>query len=213
MATLYNPKIVTDGLILYLDAANPRSYPRTGTVWNDLSGNNRTTTLANTPTFDSTGGGNITFNGSNQYASTSLPASNEVTYFFWVNVLNLIVAGGEGTLFAAPSDQGSVSIVGGTNWFSWNQGGRTGPAATANTWTNIVLTGNTTSTQFYLNSVLTNSFGSGTTLLSGTGYFCSFLDLSRNLNARLGNIAFYNRVLSAQEILQNYNATRSRFGV
>lgn len=213
MATLYNPKIVTDGLILCLDAANPRSYPSTGTTWNDLSGNNRTTTLVNTPTFNNTGGGNVTFDGTNDYATVNLPASDTVTYSFWVNILNLVVVGGEGTLFTAPSDQGSISIVNGTNWFSWNQGGRTGPAATANVWTNFVLTGNASSTRFYLNSVLTNSFGSGTTLLSGTGYFCSYSDQSRNLNARLGNITFYNRVLSAQEIVQNYNALRARYGV
>lgn len=47
MATLYSPKIVTDGLVMYLDAANPRSYPRSGTAWNDISGNNITGTRTN----------------------------------------------------------------------------------------------------------------------------------------------------------------------
>lgn len=49
MATLYSPKIVTDGLVMYLDAANPRSYPRSGTAWNDISGNNITGTLTDGP--------------------------------------------------------------------------------------------------------------------------------------------------------------------
>lgn len=213
MAVHGGPNIVEDGLVLYLDAANPMSYPRTGTTWNDLSGNNRTTTLVNGPTFNTNNLGSVVFDGSNDYASASLPALNTVTYSFWVYLIDATDLSGECTLFGAPSDQGSISIINGTTWFSWGPGSRSGPSVTLNTWTNFVLTGDIDSTQFYINSVLTNTFNSGTTLLSGTGYFCSYLDQSRLLNTRVANISFYNRRLTAREILQNYNATRSRFGV
>jgi hypothetical protein len=65
------PKIVTDGLILYLDAAITTSYPRSGTTWFDLSGNNNNFTLTNGPTFSSTNSGNIIFDGTNDYASST----------------------------------------------------------------------------------------------------------------------------------------------
>ena len=55
MATRYSPKIVTDGLVLYLDAANSRSYPGTGTAWFDLTGRGNNAVLTNGPVFSSGG--------------------------------------------------------------------------------------------------------------------------------------------------------------
>jgi hypothetical protein len=57
------PTIVTDGLVLYLDAANPKSYPKSGTIWNDLSGNGNNGTLINGPTFNSENFGFIRCDG------------------------------------------------------------------------------------------------------------------------------------------------------
>ena len=68
MGTGYNPRIVTDGLVLCLDAANARSYPGTGSVWYDISGNGNHFNLYNAPTFDSDNGGSISFNGTDEYA-------------------------------------------------------------------------------------------------------------------------------------------------
>ena len=65
MAFNYSPKIVTDGLVLYLDAANTKSYPGTGTVWTDISRTNNNGTLTNGPTYTSTFGGSIVFDGTN----------------------------------------------------------------------------------------------------------------------------------------------------
>jgi hypothetical protein len=69
MAVNYSPKIITDGLVLYLDAANTRSYPGSGTVWSDLSRGGNNGTLRNGPTFNSGNGGSIVFDGVNDYAS------------------------------------------------------------------------------------------------------------------------------------------------
>jgi len=65
------PNIITDGLVLALDAANPRSYPGTGTSWNDLSGNGNNGTLVNGPTFNSDNNGSIVFDGVDDYINIS----------------------------------------------------------------------------------------------------------------------------------------------
>ena len=66
MSLHHYPKIVTNGLVLCLDAANPSSYPGTGTTWNDLIGNTNST-LVNGPTYSSSNAGIITFDGTNDY--------------------------------------------------------------------------------------------------------------------------------------------------
>ena len=67
MATYYNPKIVTNNLFLYLDAANAKSYPGSGTAWKDLSGQNNDTTLVNGPTYNSNNSGCFVFDGTDDY--------------------------------------------------------------------------------------------------------------------------------------------------
>ena len=69
MAFSYSPKIVTNGLVLCLDAANRRSYPGAGTAWTDLSGNNNHATLINGPIFNNINTGNIIFDGTNDTSS------------------------------------------------------------------------------------------------------------------------------------------------
>ena len=88
MATLYSPKIVTDGLVLCLDAGNNKSYPSSGTAWNDLSGNNNNGTLTNGPTFTGSFGGSIVFDGTNDYVDlgniSQLKPTTQITVSAWV---------------------------------------------------------------------------------------------------------------------------------
>jgi hypothetical protein len=51
MSLIHSPRIVTDGLVLCLDAGNPKSYTGSGTTWTDLSGNGNNGTLTNSPTY------------------------------------------------------------------------------------------------------------------------------------------------------------------
>ena len=67
MAYNFSPKIVTDGLVLYLDAANTKSYVSGSTVWNDISRGGNNGSLINGPTFISGNGGSIVFDGVNNY--------------------------------------------------------------------------------------------------------------------------------------------------
>ena len=72
MAASSGPDIVEDGLVLYLDAANPRSYPGSGTVWNDMSGNGNNGTLKNGVGHDSLFEGRMIFDGGNDYVDLGL---------------------------------------------------------------------------------------------------------------------------------------------
>jgi len=89
MGISYNPRIITDGLVLCLDAANARSYPGTGTTWYDKVGGNNGT-LTNGPTFDAGNGGSIVFDGSNDYTSLGLNLQNlllatqQYSFVLWV---------------------------------------------------------------------------------------------------------------------------------
>ena len=79
--------IITDGLVLNLDAANRASYPKTGTIWNDtINGNNGT--LTNGPTFSEDGGGSIVFDGVNDYGTiqhdNNLNTGNNLSISLWV---------------------------------------------------------------------------------------------------------------------------------
>lgn len=68
MGVRYNSYVAKDGLILYVDAANTKSYPGTGTSWADLSGNGFTAVLQNSPVYSSNNSGYLSFNGTSQYA-------------------------------------------------------------------------------------------------------------------------------------------------
>ena len=72
MSLSHSPLIVRDGLVLCLDAANPRSYPKSGTTWSDLKGsNNCVLTNMNASNFNQDGKGSLTFDGTNEYGMIS----------------------------------------------------------------------------------------------------------------------------------------------
>ena len=87
MANSYGASIVTDNLVLMLDAANPRSYPGSGTAWKDLSGNGNTGTLVGTPTYLYYSGGLLSFSGAAQYVTTPLVQTSVTAYTIsvWFN--------------------------------------------------------------------------------------------------------------------------------
>ena len=92
MATKYSPKTVTNGLVLSLDAANTKSYPKSGTTWTDLSGNSNNGTLTNGPTFSAVNGGCIVFDGVDDYVDVSDAStlnSNTQTINIWYNATTL----------------------------------------------------------------------------------------------------------------------------
>ena len=95
MSIHYSPTTVTSGLVLCLDAGNAKSYPGSGTVWTDLSGNGNTGTLINGPTYNSANGGSIVFDGVNDYANIGVGRGvNQFSGNFAVSVWVMRLSGG-----------------------------------------------------------------------------------------------------------------------
>jgi predicted outer membrane repeat protein len=232
----YGPRIVSNGLVLCLDAANKNSYRGTGTTWTDLSGNNNTGTLTNGPTFSAGNMGSILFDGTNDYVDTVNTgttfqfANVTFTVSLWIKTTSstggIIISKGAtastaGWLFQFDSS-GTVSgtTKGSDGINTYNRSSTA--TVNNNTWRNIVsvYTTNTTTlgsntTSIYIDGVLSN----GTGTLGGAVYATTTdtIQIGRRptgayWSGSVSNIQIYNRALSATEILQNYNATKSRFG-
>ena len=85
MGLSHSPRAVTDGLVFCVDAANPRSYPETGSGWYDLSNNNYDGTLINGASFDSANAGSISFDGTNDRAEfpSGIMDTGTITVCWW----------------------------------------------------------------------------------------------------------------------------------
>ena len=211
--------IVTDGLVLNLDAGWWNSYPTTGTTWTDLSGNNLNGTLTNGPTFNSANSGFIVCDGIDDFVNFTTSPSNVVTVSVWINLNNngnfpIILAGNSDAYDSGQWNWSLFSFNG--NFFIRGNGGSTGqintPSSTlVNVWTNWVLVRNdgTGTCRAYKNGTLfgtSDEIGSvNSSLYIGKG--------GQYYNGKISTTQIYNRALSAAEVLQNYNAQKGRFGL
>ena len=218
------PKIVTDGLVLCLDAADTNSYPRTGTVWYDQSGNGSNGTLTNGPTFSSANGGGIVFDGSNDYCliqnSDSVNISGgEITLEAFIKVNNFGSAEAwihknlQYTIAFYPTTGGGyITYADSSNW-SYSSFGFHGLFLT-NTYYHIVATKINNVVTIYSNGsiIVSKSFGSSISTSSNNLYIGSFAT-SYYFNGSIYTTRLYNKALSADEVRRNYNATKGRFGL
>jgi len=227
--------IVTNGLVLNLDAANPRSYPQpyNGTTWFDISGNGYNGTLTNGPTYNAGNGGSIVFDGIDDRVSrtSSINTGNNFTINAWIYPTIL------GTTRRAIVGN-SYNYNGRNGWFFCTGGGTNNTfflsigadsayriaaanTLTLNTWnyvTAVATNGGETITLYY-NGQPTNTSASlltsGTITYPNPEFHVGFRNTS-SPDPYTGNIArvlMYNRDLNQQEVLQNFNATRARFGI
>ena len=218
----FGPKIVTDGLVLALDAANPNSYPGSGTTWNDLTPNKNNGTLVNGPTFDSANGGSIVFDGINDYCSLPNLALNYPFHIsFWGEGTSTSDA--TGIAFVNPTSNAksiSLQIVPDINAIriTYYDGSFTSASTFGENNTIYKVSGNFTSTGFdlYVNGVFANSLSGNKSKIwtdTNTSYNISLLNRPNTIYFP-GNIyttEIYNRTLTPEEILQNYNALKDRF--
>ena len=221
MAIHRGPKITTNGLVLCLDAASTKSYPGSGTTWFDRSGNRNDGVLTNGPTFSSTNGGSIVFDGTNDCVvvnnNASILSSTAYTKIAWFyttsfSTANNIISGGN-------SGQHAFWLAGGNKLNAGHNGSWSAVVSTTtlslSTWYFGAVTFNTTSGWvLYLNGVSEATNGS-TTTFTGNGEILLGA-YSTGANVFTGRIAcglVYNRVLSATEINQNFQVQRRRFGV
>jgi hypothetical protein len=229
MALIHNTNsIVTNGLVLALDAANPKSYSGSGTTWRDLSGNGNNGTLTNGPTYSSLYGGSIVFDGVDDYTNHApILSSGQQRYTisaWWkTSVNNRIQLVWEQNSSVLTTNTRAALIILNANWGfngEYNDANDKVPVR-VNQWTYGVITIDTTlgtnPVKMYENGSLYwegNTGGSASNL--NVGNFASGLGrkISSNSEYFIGSVAntqIYNRALSAAEVAQNYNALKSRY--
>ena len=230
MATQYNPRIVTDNLVLCVDSANTKSYPGSGTAWNDISGNGNNITLSSSGiSYDSTdGGGSIVFDGTDGEGSNSLSIDNiddnGGSLEVWCKITDtsgyrhiagwrgtdsfyMLLLSNNGSMEARADGAGSNVDIDTSDY---------GTAFWANNWNHIVFTLNRSDnkTRFYLNGSLVDT-SSSTVGAMGTNNLFELMktaDLSIATSAgKLSQVRVYGKALSIAEVKQNYNAQKGRF--
>lgn len=211
MGLKHHPKIVTNGMFVYYDLANIRSYVGSGVTINNLFAGYGCT-IVNGPTYSSSNAGYLIFDGTNDYAQLSLPALTDWSFSFWLynhTVPNL----SEKQLLSTNSDPTGLSMIF-QKYNIWNGVTNQSSASIAqSTWTNVVFTNNGFSTcAIYIDGSLDTSFNSGNQIFAGAAQLMAINGTQRNTQANLGTFMGYSRTLSATEILQNYNATKKRYG-
>jgi len=238
MSVIVGPSISTSGLVLEMDASNPRSYPGSGSVWYDVSGNSNNGTLYNTPTYVSGSAGYISFNGTNQYmqaniGTTSLNGDPSCTIEFVAQIPQNFVTSGFWGLGGSGQGLSFEGWTPNTNRIHWDVYDSTrldtGIDYALNTWYHVVWTKNgtgveTTNVSNYVNNVQstltkTRDRTSGPALNTSTPGVGTVLGrINGDANAyyaavKIGVYRLYNRALSAAEVTQNFNALRGRYGL
>jgi hypothetical protein len=214
-------QIVTNGLVLALDAADRNSYISGSTTWGDMSGNGNNGSLVSGPTFSSANGGNIVFNGSNQFINCGNNSSVQITVgtiSAWVRTTS--PGSSYRSIIAKQLAWGLFSVDGILTVYDWGNaiGRTTGINIADGTWKYTVMTFTETVGTPSNNAIV---YLNGASILTTTIKHSNHTDnlqiatnnLSQFLNGNIAITQIYNRVLSASEILQNYNAQRARFGL
>lgn len=234
----YNP-IVTNGLIMHLDAGDPLSYTGSGTTWIDMSNNSRNGTLLNGVGYSSLNSGSLVFDGVNDYVllgaiNTALINKTSFTYDTWFKC-NTTSTGALKTIFSFgnnPNYSNDIlfGITSNTLLLQVNNGADGGGdfSFTSTGWSNLVvifdgtLTGNANRLKAYINGVQqTINFGSftvpsSTSNVSQSNSAIGAYSTGPFDNFFNGNIAtakIYNRAISGSEAVQNFNSLRSRYGI
>ena len=232
MAISYNPRIVTDGLVLALDAGNPKSYPGSGTAWTDLSGNGNNGTLVNGVGYNSGNLGSLVFDGTDDYILGTIPSStfsgaHSIGCWFYRETVTQWAG-----LFSNNVNTTSCSIftfISTFNSLGTNQAGVNGASISVdlgadhlNKWIYAVITyagvtsGSAVNVYAYKNGSLLTATGSlYWNLSSSSSYYIGrhWTSASQILDGFIPQVSVYNRALTAAEIQQNFNATRSRFSI
>ena len=224
MALIHSTRFVTDGLVLYLDAANTKSYSGSGTTWTDLTGKGNDGTLINGVSHvPNTNFGYFDFDGTNDrvafstYVQPAYTSSTSFSWFIWVYPFN---TNNDDVIM------GNRSITGSNVWtkltpkrFEWkypdhmNEDG-TGTNVTTNQWQNICITKNGSSFTYYKN-------GSSAETMTSTHsknytnpfYLGGDPTYGENPRCRISIVAVYDAALTASEVQQNFDATKGRYGL
>ena len=229
MGLSHSPRIVTDGLVFCVDAGDKMSYPGAGTTWTDLSKNRNNGTLVNGPTFNSSNGGNIVFDGTNDYISITRNSTITPDYISICGWIKINSKSSSQFLLALPR-----SVNGGASYMmyyslsldgfvAYARTNSTGTIQTTSTfspdtgrWYSLCMTSNGSNLILFIDGEFEASLSfssvleySGSTVLRIGSYDNQGTPTYTNGNIALTQI--YNRALTPDEIRQNYNASRGRF--
>jgi hypothetical protein len=223
--------ISNSGLVLNLDAGNTNSYNGSGSTWNDLSGNGNNASLVST-SYNSSNGGYLIFDGTNSYVdfSANVSTATVVTVEMWANVTNVGASNMNGMMFGFNTYDAWTNS--GNLGYNCGNGVLYGINSTtfSNYWSNwqhyvfVMYAGDyNSSNKIYINKVSQTMgipipgsgwnapnavFGTGIGRISGWR-----IDNGYKINMKVASFRIYNRELTAQEITNNYNAQKSRFGL
>ena len=235
MGASSGPDIIDDGLVLALDAADRNSYPGSGTTWYDLSGNGNNGTLTNMDgaNLDSANGGSLSFDGTNEYiqlsTTTLLRASSTISA--WINIDDFTTGkpSGTGRVFIMNSGvtftnmiafyNGGYSFETNTNSNPHEIAGRTtgnvsSSAISPGSWFHFALVFDANTFYGYVNGIQTGTAAiSDNLIFNRIGYDTNRDNYPAYLKGKISNFKVYNKALTASEIQQNFNVTRSRFGI
>lgn len=248
MSLSHSPAIVTDGLVLCLDAASQKSYPKSGTVWTNLAGPENGTLVNMTNNFNSESAGVLVFDGSNEYISTTFSYANndDFTMSFWMKTdgTGNQLAGLVGfrrkyratdwyqSQFYITGDA-AASVAGAS--LKYDSFNRTSPtfrsqveifltdsedSVTTGTWKQITVSSHSTGAIVYIDGQEKGS-DSATPPATRFDEVGLMIGVANNypdgplggyyFDGSISLVSFYNRALSADEIRQNYLATRGRY--
>ncbi len=234
MGLEHSPLIVTNGLIFFVDAGNTRSYPGSGNTWYDLSGTGKTVTLYNTPTYTSNNLGALDFDaGSSEYGAFTSPGNlSTFTVEAWIKVNTTPSAGTVQAILTQSfpglntrinyslgfnGTNGTGSYDGKINGGFYNGTWRltAGFTPDVGVWYHTAVTYNGTTIIQYLNGSQqsTLSYAATPTGSGSSSYIMRRWDDANFLDGVLPQLRLYDRALSSTEIVQNYNATKKRYGL
>lgn len=223
------PPIVTNGLVLHLDAGDTASYPGTGTTWFDLSGNGRNGTLVNGVGYNSANGGSLVFDGVNDYVSgsiTPLTGNYTIEIIFKLIIFNpgdndliaLTSSNTHGFLGEIQSSDGKIrflhrfpyGVSGGDSFYS--SGSISLNQIYSISWVRD------SNQKIYINGIFDSQITSTNSAFDSTLTQLTIGQITPNNSGRIinGNVystKIYNRALTPTEIQQNFNALRGRFGL
>lgn len=220
----YYGNVVFNGLIMDLDAAKFDSYPKTGTLWYDITRTTTGGTLTNGPIFSSDNGGIFQFDGTNDLVNMGNLSFNTVTFDLWVNIQTfngndaVLTKGGQGlgsgATFAAWIVTATNTIRNRFYNFSGGSGFVTTGNLSANTWYNLTWTYDNSNIRLYTNSSLTQTSALvGPLITTSNNLIIASDPFLNSAEMKSSGFKMYNRALTQTEITQNYNAVKGRFGL
>jgi hypothetical protein len=206
--------IITNGLIMNVDAANPLSYPGSGLIWADISGNNNNATLTNGPTYVSAGSSSyISFDGTNDYAQINnvvLSGSQDFTISAWVRYVN-----SNGTIFGNYA-AGNLQVFYGPTYIGLWLNNNSAYANASNYLSGdnqlVVQRSGGSKLLVWLNGVLIDTGTSSDTIGTTSNFRIGANHVGGELQGgRFYNLQVYNRALTPSEIFHNFTSTKGRF--